>query len=102
MFGCYLTLYYHVINVGLNALPEMWLEHPSHHSLVYGTSILQAKRHDFVMVVSNGSESGCFFLVVHNQCYLMVSLESIQEAHSGVAYGCVYQLIYLRHRERIF
>ena len=54
------------------------------------------------MVVSNGSEKGCFFLVVCSQCYLMVSLESIQEAHSGVACGCVYQLIYPRHREQIF
>ena len=41
-------------------------------------------------------------MVVLSQCYLMVSLESIQEAYSGVAYGCVYQLIYLRHRKRIF
>ena len=58
VFGCYLTLYYHVINVGLNALPELWLEHSSHHSLVYGTYVLQTKRHNFVMVVSNGSEKG--------------------------------------------
>ena len=102
MFGCYLTLYYHVINIDLNALPKLWLEHSSHPSLVCGPHILQAERHDFVMVVSNGSEKGSFFLVVRSQCYLMVSLENIQEAHSGVAYSCVYQLIYLWHRERIF
>ena len=43
-----------------------------------------------------------FFLVVRSQCYLMVSLESIQETHLGMACGRVYQLIYPGHRERIF
>ena len=32
----------------------------------------------------------------------MVSLESVQEAHSGMAYSRVYQLIYPGHREQIF
>ena len=102
VFRCYLTFYYHVINVGLNALLELWLEHSSHHSPVCGPLDLQAERHHFVMVVSNGSEKGCLFLVVRDQCYLMVSLESIQEAHSGVACSCIHQLTYLRHREQIF
>ena len=64
VFRCYLTFYYHVINVALNALLEQWLEHSSHHSLVYGPLDLQAEKHHFVMVVSNGSEKGCLFLVV--------------------------------------
>ena len=88
--GCYLTL------------PELWLKHTSHHFMVCGPRVLHTERHDFVMVVFDGSEKGCFFLVARSQCYLMVSLESIQEAHSGVACGCIYQLIYLRHQEQIF
>ena len=67
MLKCYLTLYYHIINVGLNFLPQLWLEHSSH----------QAERHHFVMVVSNGSEKSCLFLVFYGQWYLMVSLEGI-------------------------
>ena len=54
------------------------------------------------MLVSNGSEKSCLFLVVCGQWYLMVSLGGIQEAHLGVAYSCIYQLIYPRHREQIF
>ena len=99
MLGCYLTLYYHVINIGLNALPLLWLEHSSHHSLVGGPRVLQAERYHFVMVVSNGSEKSCLFLVVYGRWYLMVSLEGIQKAYLGVACDCIYQLIYPRHRE---
>ena len=54
------------------------------------------------MVVSNGSDKSCLFLVVSGQWYLMISLKDIQEAHPRMAYGCIYQLIYPRHRERIF
>ena len=32
----------------------------------------------------------------------MITLEGIQEAHSKVAYSCVYQSVYSRHWERVF
>ena len=101
MFGCYLTLYYHVIYVGFNALPQLRLKYSGRHSLIGGSRVFQTKRHHLVMVVSNMSDKSCLFLVVCGQWYLMVSLKGIQESHPGVACSWVYQLIYPRHRERI-
>ena len=102
VFGHHLTLYYHVIYVGFNALPQLRLKHFGCHSLIGGPRVFQTKRHHLLMVVSNGSDKSYLFLVICGQWYLMISLKGIQEAHPGMACGCVYQLIYLRHREQIF
>ena len=102
MFGYHLTLYYHVIYVGFSAFPQLRLKHSGYHSLVGGPCVFQVKRHHFVIVVSNGSDKICLFLIIRSQWYLMISLKGIQEAHPGMTCGCVYQLIYLRHREQIF
>ena len=61
-----------------------------------------SQRHYFVMVVSDRGHAWFFFLISWGQWYLMITLEGIQEAHSRVAYSCVYQLVYPRHWERVF
>ena len=54
------------------------------------------------MIVSIGSNKSCIFLIVQRQWYLVISLKGIQENHPRMAYHCIYQLIYSRHRERVF
>ena len=54
------------------------------------------------MVISNGGDKRRFLLIVKGQWYLMVSLESIKETHSRMAYRCIDQLIYPKKGERIF
>ena len=54
------------------------------------------------MVIPNRGDKRCYLLIVKDQWYLMVSLESIKEAHPRMAYRCVDQLIYPKKGERIF
>ena len=98
----YLTLYHHVIYIDFNALTQLRLKHSGHHSLVGGPCVFQTKRHHLIMIVSNESDKSGLFLVVYNQWYLMISLKGVQKAHLRMARGCIYQLIYPRHREQIF
>ena len=53
------------------------------------------------MEIPNGGDKRRFLLIIKGQWYLMVSLESIKEAHPRMAYCCIDQLIYLRKGERI-
>ena len=54
------------------------------------------------MIISHRSNKSCFFLVIQCQGYLVISLKGIQKAHLKMAYRCIYQLVYSRHRERVF
>ena len=59
-----LALYNHVINIDFNALAQLWFEHFGHHLLIGLPCIFQAKRHHFVVIVSNKSNESCLFLIV--------------------------------------
>ena len=102
MFGYQFTLYHHVIYLDFNVLTHLQLKHPGHHPLIGGTGVLQTKRHHFIVVVSNGGDKSCLFLIIYSQGYLMISLKGVYEAHSRMSHGCVYQPIYSRHREGVF
>ena len=54
------------------------------------------------MVIPNGVDKRRFLLIIKGQWYLMVSLESIEEAHLRMTYHCIDQLIYPRKGEKIF
>ena len=102
MLGHYLTLHHHVIYIHLNTLTHLCFKHFRHHPLVRRPSIFQVERHHLVMVIPNGGDKRRFLLIIKGQWYLMVPLESIEEAHSWMAYHCIDQLIYPRKGERIF
>ena len=102
MLGHYLALYNHIINIDFNAPAQLWFEYFSHHPLISRPYIFQTKGHHFVVIVSSGSNKSCLFLIVQCQWYLVISLKGIQETHPRMAYRCIYQLIYSRHRERVF
>ena len=102
MLGHYLTLHHHVIYVHLNIFTHLYFEYLGHHPLILRSSIFQAERHHLVMIIPNGSDKRRFLLIIKGQWYLMVSLESIKEAHLRMAYRCIDQLIYPRKGERIF
>ena len=67
VLGHHLTLYHHVIYIDFNALTQLRLKHSGHHPLVDGPCIFQTKRHHLVMVVPNGSDKSCLFLVIYSQ-----------------------------------
>ena len=102
MLRYYLTLHHHVIYIHLNILTHLCFEHLSHHHLIRRSSVFQTERHHFVMVIPNRGDKRRFLLIVKGQLYLMVTLESIKEAHPRMAYRCVDQLIYPSKGERIF
>ena len=102
MLGHYLTLHHHVIYIHLNILTHLCFEHLGHHPLIRRSSVFQTERHYLVMVIPNRGDKRRFLLIVKDQWYLMVSLESIKEAHPRMAYRCVDQLIYPKKGERIF
>ena len=64
MIGYFLTFYYHVIYVDFNILPQLRFKHFSHHPLISGSCILQAKGHHLVMVISNRSDKSRFLLIL--------------------------------------
>ena len=101
MLGLHLTFYHHIIYVDLNVLAQLWFEHPGHYSLINRPHILQPKRHHFLMIIPYGCDERSLLLIILSQGYLVVSLESIQEAHPRMARGCIHQLIYLRQGERV-
>ena len=45
MFGHHFTLYHHIIYIDFNILAQLWLKHPSHHSLIGRPCILKTKRY---------------------------------------------------------
>ena len=102
MLGYYLTLYNHIINIDFNASAQLWFKHFSHYPLISKPCIFQIKGHHFVMIVFSGSNKSCLFLIVQYQWYLVISLKGIQETHLRIAYRCIHQLIYPRHREMIY
>ena len=53
------------------------------------------------MIISNGGDKSCFFLVLSGQGYLMVALEGVKKTHSGVSDGRIYQSVYPWHGEGI-
>ena len=63
MFGHYLTFHHHIVYIDLNTLAQLWFKHPSYHPLISRLYIFQTKRHHFVVVVSNGSDKNCLFLI---------------------------------------
>ena len=64
MIGYFLALYYHIIYIDFNILPQLGFKHLNHHPLISGSCILQAEGHYLVMVISNGSDKSCFFLIL--------------------------------------
>ena len=90
MLGHHLTLPPYIIYINLNVLAQLWLKHPSHHPLIGRPCILQSKKHHLVVVISNGSEKNCLFLIIQSQWYLVVSLEGIQKAHPRMAYSGIH------------
>ena len=64
MLEHHFALYNHVIDVNFNVLAQQWLEHFSYHPLVGWSCIIQAKRHHFVVIVSNWGNESCLFLIV--------------------------------------
>ena len=59
------ALYNHVVYVDFNVLTHLRLKHSGHHSLVGGTCVLQIKGHHLIVVVSNGCNESCLFLVFY-------------------------------------
>ena len=102
MLRNHLTFYYHIIYVNLNVFLQLQLEHPCHHSLIWGSCILQIERHHFVMVVLDRGNKSSLLLIVQSQRYLVITLEGIQKAHSRMADSGIYQLVYFGHRKWIF
>ena len=94
----HLTLYHHIIYVDLDVLAQLWFEHPGHHSLIRRPCILQPKRYHFQMIIPCGCNERSLLLIAQRQGYLVISLESIQEAHLRMACGCIHQLIYPRQK----
>ena len=58
--------------------------------------------HHLVVIISHRSNKNCLFMVIQCHGYLVISLKGIQKAHPRMAYHRIYQLVYPRHRERIF
>ena len=102
MLRNHLTFHHHIIYVDFDVLPQLRLKHSCHHFLICGSCIFQTKWHYFVMVVSNMGNKSNLLLIVQGQRYLMITLESIQEAHLRMANSGIYQLVYLGHRKWIF
>ena len=83
---CYeLGLYQNIINVDFHGLPYLLSEHHVHHSLIRGTSVLQAKGHDLVAIKALISyERGVLFIwQVHG--YLVIPRICIHEAKELMA-----------------
>ena len=99
VLGYYFALYNHIINIDFSAPIQLWFEHFSHHPLISRPCVFQP---NLVVIVSNKSNKNCLFLIVQCQWYVMISLKGIQETHLMIAYRCIYQLIYSRHKERVF
>ena len=53
------------------------------------------------MIIPCGCNERSLLLITSSQGYLVVSLESMQEAHPRMTRSCIHQLIYLRQGERI-
>ena len=102
MLGQYFAFYNYIINIDFNAPTQLWFEHLSHHPLINRPCVFQTKGHHFVVIISSRSNKSYFFLIIQCQWYLMILLKSIQETHSRMSYCCIHQLIYPRHRERVF
>ena len=66
MFRYHFTLHHHVIYINLNTLSQLWFKHLSHHPLIGGSRIFQAKGHHFVIVISSGSDKGCLLLIIQD------------------------------------
>ena len=64
MIRYFLALYYHIIYIDFNILPQLRLKHLSHHLLISGSYIIQAKEHHLVVVISSGSDKSCFLLIL--------------------------------------
>ena len=81
MLRLYFSLYPHIVYVDLNIFAQLRFKHPGHHPLISRPCILQFKMHHFVMIIPSR----------HNESsFLLISLESIQEAHLRMAYNCIH------------
>ena len=94
------TLHHYIVNIYLHCMPNLISKHPRHHLLIGCLSILQAKWHHGVMIISIGRNECYLFLILNGN--LMVTLKSIQETHHWVSVCCIYQLINLQYREGVF
>ena len=96
------TLHHYIINIYLHYTPNLISKHPRHHPLMGNPSILQAKWHNDVVIISIERNECCLFLILGSQGNLMVTLKSIKETHPWVSVCCIYQLINLWYREGVF
>ena len=90
MLRLHLILYHHIIYVDLNIFVQLRFKYPSYHSLISRPHILQPKGHHIVMIIPCGCNERSLLLIIQSQRYLVISLESIQEAHSRVARSCTH------------
>ena len=89
MLEYYLTLHHHIIYIHLNILTHLCFKHLGHHPLIRRSNIFQTEKHHLAMVIPNRGDKRRFLLIIKGQWYLMVTLESIKEAHPRMAYHCV-------------
>ena len=59
-----LALHHHVVYIDFNTLTQLWFKHSRHHPLIGRPCVFQPKGHHFVVVVFNGSDKSCLFLIV--------------------------------------
>lgn len=74
------NFHYHVINVDLLVFPYMVGEHLVHYPLVGGSSILEVKEHEIIVVVAMIQHKGCFGNVqgVHQNRFLYLEYASLK------------------------
>ena len=64
MLGHHIAFHHHVVYIDFNTFAQLWFKHSCHHLLIGRPRIFQKKWHQFVVVVSNGSEKSCPFFIV--------------------------------------
>ena len=83
MLRNHLTFHHHIIYVDFDVLPQLWLKHSCHHSLICGSYIFQTEWHYFVMVVPDKGNNSSLLLIVQVQRYLMITLEGSKKLIRG-------------------
>ena len=64
MLRHHLALHHPVVYIDFNTLAQLWFKHSRHHPLIGRPCVFQTKMHHFVVIVSNGSDKSCLFLIV--------------------------------------
>ena len=64
VLGHHLVFHHHIVYINLNTITQLWFKHLSHHLLIGGSRVFQAKGHHLIVVVSSGSDKSCLFLII--------------------------------------